>query len=183
MKDLTALKLLLDALVFASDKHKNQKRKGNSAIPYINHPIQVAQLLVSVGEITDIKILCAAILHDTVEDTDATHEDIQNLFGADIASIVAEVSDDKNLKKEERKRLQIVNAAKKSKAAKALKIADKTCNIRDIVNDPPVWKIERKLAYIEWAKAVVDEVRGVNPKLEQCFDEWVEKGMLKFYKE
>ena len=151
MKNLEDLRLLLDALVFASDKHKNQKRKGNSAIPYINHPIQVAQLLVSVGEITDISILCAAILHDTVEDTDATPEDIQTQFGVTIANIVAEVSDDKNLKKEERKRLQIVNAAKKSQAAKALKIADKTCNVRDIVNDPPVWTIERKQAYIEWA--------------------------------
>lgn len=177
MKDI---QLLLNVLVFAADKHKLQKRKGNSAIPYINHPLQVAQLLINVGAISEINLLCAAILHDTVEDTDTTHEELMELFGADIAQIVAEVTDDKSLKKEERKRLQVVNAAKKSNLAKALKIADKTCNVRDIVTDPPVWTLERKRAYIAWAVRVVGQMRGTNEKLEAYFDEWIAKAEAKF---
>jgi guanosine-3',5'-bis(diphosphate) 3'-pyrophosphohydrolase len=140
------LTLLLRALAFAADKHRHQRRKDAEASPYINHPIALANVLVEEGGVEDIEVLCAALLHDTIEDTDTTHEELVNAFGSRIAHIVAEVTDDKNLKSEERKRLQIEHAPKLSVEAKLVKLADKTCNLRDIVVRPPAkWDLARRL--------------------------------------
>src|SRR5213080_3310944 len=105
------LALLLKALAFAAHKHREQRRKDAAASPYINHPIALADVLVNEGGVTDIEVLCAALLHDTVEDTDTTPEELADVFGARIAGIVAEVTDDKALAKAERKRLQVEHAA------------------------------------------------------------------------
>jgi guanosine-3',5'-bis(diphosphate) 3'-pyrophosphohydrolase len=165
------LTLLLRALAFAADKHRHQRRKDAEASPYINHPIALANVLVEEGGVEDIEVLCAALLHDTIEDTDTTHEELVNAFGSRIAHIVAEVTDDKNLKSEERKRLQIEHAPKLSVEAKLVKLADKTCNLRDIVVRPPAkWDLARRREYFDWAKRVVDGLRGVHPRLEAAFD-------------
>jgi guanosine-3',5'-bis(diphosphate) 3'-pyrophosphohydrolase len=165
------LTLLLKALAFAADKHRHQKRKDAEASPYINHPIALANVLVDEGGVEDIEVLCAALLHDTIEDTDTTHEELVNAFGSRIAHIVAEVTDDKNLKSVERKRLQIEHAPKLSVEAKLVKLADKTCNLRDIVVRPPAkWDLTRRREYFDWAKRVVDGLRGVHPRLEAAFD-------------
>lgn len=165
------LTLLLRALAFAADKHRHQRRKDAEASPYINHPIALANVLVEEGGVEDIEVLCAALLHDTIEDTDTTHEELGNAFGSRIAHIVAEVTDDKNLKSEERKRLQIEHAPKLSVEAKLVKLADKTCNLRDIVVRPPAkWDLARRREYFDWAKRVVDGLRGVHPRLEAAFD-------------
>ena len=165
------LTLLLKALAFAADKHRHQKRKDAEASPYINHPIALANVLVDEGGVEDIEVLCAALLHDTIEDTDTTHEELVNAFGSRIAHIVAEVTDDKNLRSEERKRLQIEHAPKLSVEAKLVKLADKTCNLRDIVVRPPAkWDLTRRREYFDWAKRVVDGLRGVHPRLEAAFD-------------
>jgi guanosine-3',5'-bis(diphosphate) 3'-pyrophosphohydrolase len=165
------LTLLLRALAFAADKHRHQRRKDAEASPYINHPIALANVLVEEGGVEDIEVLCAALLHDTIEDTDTTHEELGNAFGSRIAHIVAEVTDDKNLKSEERKRLQIEHAPKLSVEAKLVKLADKTCNLRDIVVRPPAkWDLARRREYFDWAKRVVDGLRGVQPRLEAAFD-------------
>jgi guanosine-3',5'-bis(diphosphate) 3'-pyrophosphohydrolase len=162
---------LLKALAFAAHKHRDQRRKDADASPYINHPIALADLLVNEGGVTDVEVLCAALLHDTVEDTDTMPEELVEAFGARVAGIVAEVTDDKRLPKAERKRLQIEHAAGLSPEAKLVKLADKTCNLRDVANRPPAhWDHARRREYFEWAKKVVDGVRGAHPRLEAAFD-------------
>src|SRR3954466_7229451 len=131
------LALLLKALAFAAHKHRDQRRKDAEASPYINHPIALADVLVNEGGVTDFEVLCAALLHDTVEDTDTTHEELVDAFGSRIARIVAEVTDDQDLPKEERKRLQIEHAPHISREAKLVKLADKLCNLRDVAERPP----------------------------------------------
>src|ERR687888_608990 len=155
------LALLLKALAFAAHKHRDQRRKDAQASPYINHPIALADVLVNEGGVTDIEVLCAALLHDTVEDTATTHEELVNAFGTRIARIVAEVTDDKRLPKAERKRLQIEHAAALSPEAKLVKLADKICNLRDVADRPPAqWNLERRREYFQWAKNVVNDLRA-----------------------
>jgi len=165
------LALLLRALAFAAHKHRDQRRKDAQASPYINHPIALADLLVNEGGVTDVEILCAALLHDTVEDTATTPQELAEAFGARIAGIVAEVTDDKRLPKAERKRLQIEHAAGLSAEAKLVKLADKICNLRDVAIRPPAhWDLARRREYFDWAKRVVDGVRGAHLRLEAAFD-------------
>lgn len=173
-----ALGLVLRAASFAADKHRDQRRKGEGAPPYINHPIEVARVLVEVGGVSDGVLLAAALLHDTVEDTNTTPQELEEQFGAEVAGVVAEVTDDKRLDWRERKRLQVAHAAHKSARAKLLKIADKICNVRDLVLSPPShWPWERRRAYFLWASEVVSGLRGTNAALEEMFDEWCGRGL------
>jgi GTP diphosphokinase / guanosine-3',5'-bis(diphosphate) 3'-diphosphatase len=163
---------LLKAVAFAAEKHKGQCRKGVDASPYINHPIAVATVLAKEGAVRDEELLLAAILHDTVEDTETTFAEIETLFGAAVAAIVREVTDDKSLRNEVRKRLQEEHAPQASAQAKQLKIADKICNIRDIILSPPAnWSVERKREYLFWSERVVAGCRGVNELLDKAYDE------------
>jgi guanosine-3',5'-bis(diphosphate) 3'-pyrophosphohydrolase len=163
--------IVLGASAFAAHKHRDQRRKGAEASPYINHPIAVANVLANEAHVTDPVILAAALLHDTIEDTDTTADELSVEFGAEIAEIVLEVTDDKSLPKRERKRLQIEHAASISEKAKLVKLADKICNLRDMNRSPPVdWSTQRKAEYFAWAKQVVDPMRGVCPTLEALFD-------------
>ncbi len=165
------MKQLMTALAFAANKHRNQRRKDAEASPYINHPIALANLLLNEAGVEDQRILVAAILHDTIEDTDTTEQELVKHFGKDVADIVVEVTDDKTLPKAERKRLQIEHAAHISRRAKLVKLADKICNLRDIAASPPAdWSVDRKREYFDWAKKVVDCLRGVHPGLEHLFD-------------
>jgi guanosine-3',5'-bis(diphosphate) 3'-pyrophosphohydrolase len=164
-------KQLITALAFAADKHRNQRRKDADASPYINHPIALANLLLNEAGVEDQRVLIAAILHDTIEDTDTTEQELVKDFGKDVADIVLEVTDDKSLPKAERKRLQIEHAAHISRRAKLVKLADKICNLRDIAASPPAdWSVDRKREYFDWAKKVIDALRGVHPGLEHLFD-------------
>lgn len=168
----TSIQLLLRAVTFAAEKHKSQLRKNAEATPYINHPLAVAELLAREGHVDDISVLVAAVLHDTLEDTKTTREELERLFGAEVDGVVAEVTDDKSLLKEERKRRQIDHATGLSKRAKLVKLADKICNVRDVADDPPKdWSLARRQEYFDWAKSVVDRLRGVHPPLEAMFDE------------
>jgi GTP diphosphokinase / guanosine-3',5'-bis(diphosphate) 3'-diphosphatase len=167
---------LLRTIVFAADKHSRQRRKDASQSPYINHPIAVAAVLAIEGDVTDGTTLVAAILHDTVEDTETTFKELSGHFGEDVSNLVHEVTDDKSLGKAIRKQLQIEHAAKSSAKAKQIKLADKICNIRDILNSPPAdWSLQRRNEYLEWAQEVVSGCRGVNEKLEQVFDNAIEQ--------
>jgi GTP diphosphokinase / guanosine-3',5'-bis(diphosphate) 3'-diphosphatase len=171
---------LLSAISFAADKHRNQRRKDHEASPYINHTIAVATLLATEGNVDDETVLIAAVLHDTVEDTNTTFEELEKEFGPEVADIVREVTDDKTLAKEVRKLLQIENARKASPRAKQLKIADKICNIKDVLESPPKdWSLERRREYLQWAAKVVDGCRGVNPGLEKSFDKLLLNGKKK----
>ena len=165
------LKLLLKALAFAAHKHKDQRRKDVDSSPYINHPISLASILCTEGHVTDIDVICAALLHDTVEDTDTTAAELEEEFGPAIRDIVMDVTDDKRLEKAERKRLQIEHAAHISDQAKLVKLADKISNLRDVVeNPPPAWSLERSQVYFDWAKEVIDQLRSTHEPLEAIFD-------------
>jgi guanosine-3',5'-bis(diphosphate) 3'-pyrophosphohydrolase len=163
--------VLLKAVRFAALKHKDQRRKDANASPYVNHPIALASVLQNEGDVTDPIVLAAALLHDTIEDTETTYDELRGQFGDEIADVVVEVTDTKWVKKAVRKRLQISKAGHASERARLVKLADKICNLRDIISSPPAdWSIDVKREYFDWAKRVVDQIRGTHPKLEQCFD-------------
>jgi guanosine-3',5'-bis(diphosphate) 3'-pyrophosphohydrolase len=165
------LGLVLKATRFAAHKHRDQRRKDAKATPYINHPITLAAILHDDGGVRDPVVLAAALLHDTIEDTQTSYEELRGAFGAEVADVVVELTDDKALPKEERKRLQVAHAPHKSDGAKLVKLADKISNLRDILGKPPAgWSTGRKQEYFDWAKDVVDQVRPANSKLERVFD-------------
>ena len=165
------LGLIIKATQFAADKHCNQRRKDAEASPYINHPIALASVLANEGNVDDPVVLCAALLHDTIEDTDTTPQELNETFGSAIVNVVLEVTDDKSLAKEVRKEEQVRHAPHISTEAKLVKLADKICNLRDILASPPAdWSAERKQAYFEWAARVVAGLRGIHPELEAVFD-------------
>ena len=160
------------AMQFAAERHVLHRRKGGRDIPYINHPIAVATLLATVGGVADPDLLAAALLHDTVEDTATTPGELLEHFGARIAGLVAEVTDDPSLDSAERKATQEREAPFKSPSAKLIRLADKTCNVRDITYHPPHgWSAERRLAYFGWAERVVAGLRGSHEVLEAAFDD------------
>ncbi|MEE4196887.1 MAG: HD domain-containing protein [Bacteroidales bacterium] len=173
---------LIRAMAFAAERHKYQLRKGVGRIPYINHPVQVAQMLSRCGE-TDTDLLVAALLHDVIEDTTTNDLEIKGLseiilqeFGEVVLLTVLEVSDNKSLPVEERKRLQVIHTPDLSDRAKKLKIADKLSNILDLKNDPPEnWPLQRKMDYLAWAREVVAGARGLNSELDRRFDEAYEE--------
>ncbi len=164
---LTELCNLISAFDFAAKMHVNQRRKGAGDIPYINHPIEVVKMLSETSESEDYELLTAAVLHDTVEDTEATEEELIKLFGENITAIVMEVTDDMSLSKKIRRELQIEHAGDLSDKAKMIKIADKACNILDIISTRLEWSKEKKIDYILWANEVVSRCSGVNPQLEE----------------
>ena len=161
----------LEVLAFSAYKHRAQRRKDRHASAYINHPIELARVLHNEGGVSDSITLSAAILHDTVEDTQTTHAELARKFGAGIAAVVMEVTDNKRLHKHTRKRLQIEHARTLSPQARLVKLADKICNLRDVALRPPAsWDLARRREYFDWAKQVVDGLRGVHPTLEGAFD-------------
>jgi guanosine-3',5'-bis(diphosphate) 3'-pyrophosphohydrolase len=168
--------VIFAALRFAALKHKDQRRK-DSKTPYINHPIEVAELLLRVGQETETETVVAALLHDTIEDTNTTAEEIQALFGEKVAGIVKECTDDKSLPKEVRKELQVEHAPHKSPQAKKIKLADKISNVKDIMfTPPPDWSLQRKVDYLNWSERVVEGLRGGSPGLETLYDNVLAEG-------
>lgn len=163
--------LLLNAVHFAAIKHRDQRRKNAVQAPYINHPIGVAAILWGQGGVRDIEVLQAAVLHDTIEDTDATWEELVNVFGESVANIVREVTDDKSKRKDERKRFQVQHVKHVSTKAKLVKLADKLYNTRDLMELPPAaWDVKRIQGYFVWTKTIVDSIRGTNAPLEKELD-------------
>jgi len=172
---------ILQALHFAANKHRAQRRKDADSSPYINHPIAVAELLGRVGMVTDPVVLLAAILHDTIEDTDTSPAELEEHFGAEVRHVVDELTDDKSQEKDERKRAQIQHAARSSSRAKLVKLADKICNVLDVTDHPPAdWSTERRVAYLEWSEQVVAGCRGTNTALERYFDDAIARGQATF---
>ncbi len=170
----------LRALSFAAYKHRDQRRKDNKT-PYINHPIAVANILLNEAGVTDEAVLIAALLHDTVEDTDTNPEEIEQHFGCIVRGIVDEVTDNKSLPSAVRKQQQIEHASELSGPAKLIKLADKTANLRDLATAPPAgWSAERIADYLEWGYAVISEIRGTHPQLEALFDQAYAQGKSNF---
>ena len=174
---MSRLSEVLRAAVFAAEKHQSHKRKGRDAAPYINHPLAVAEILARHG-FTDLVVIQAALLHDTIEDTETSEAELENEFGGEVARLVMEVTDDRSLPKDERKRLQIERAPSLSDAAKLLKVGDKTCNARDMSDNPPSdWSDERRRKYLEWTKHVVAGCRGLSAELERQYDDIVDTAL------
>ena len=162
---------VIKAAYFAAEKHKTQRRKDTEKTPYINHPLALANVLAVECGVDDVEVICGALLHDTIEDTDTTEEELLEAFGEQITRIVLEVTDDKTLDWVARKEAQVSHAPHTSDQAKLIKLADKISNLRDLVASPPSdWSVERKREYFDWAARVVDGVRGVHAELEALFD-------------
>ena len=174
-EDESGISVLLRAANFSARRHRKQRRKGIDADPYINHPLQVAAILVDEGGVRDIDVLVAAILHDTVEDTETTNEEICGMFGDVAGALVAEVTDDRSLSRDERKAWQVEHAPHLSRGAMLIKIADKMSNVRDMYASPPQWTLKRRSEYLDWAVRVVNGMRGVHVELEALFDNILSK--------
>jgi guanosine-3',5'-bis(diphosphate) 3'-pyrophosphohydrolase len=171
---------VIDAIAFAAYAHRAQRRKDVDATPYINHPLSLVRILAVEAGVDDPDVLCAAALHDYLEDCcgetgqpsieEGRHR-LRELFGVQVLAYVDAVTDDKTLDKHERKRLQIEHAAHLPHGAKLVKLADKTANLRDIADTPPAhWTLHRRMEYFEWAYSVVAQVRGSHACLEELFD-------------
>ncbi len=169
----TSIPDLLRALHFAAEKHRDHRRKGQTAAPYINHPITVAEQLAAEGLADDTELLMAAVLHDVVEDTDTTEEELRDSFGTRVTRIVMEVTDDMSLKRQERKQRVVEHIAGKSREARLLKMSDLIANIFDLIHHPPHWDDERKRDYLDWAEEVMERIRGTHQGLEARFDSMV----------
>ena len=169
--------LILKAAHFAAQKHRDQRRKDKHASPYIIHPISVALAIAQIGRVDDPEILAAALLHDTLEDTDTTPEELEAEFGKKVCEYVLDVSDDKTLPKDERKRRQIEHAKKISKGAALIKLGDKISNVTDVTNNPPAdWDINRRKEYLDWAEKVIENCPKVNDRMENKFQEIIKQG-------
>ena len=169
--------LVLKAIRFAAQKHNDQRRKDSRSSPYINHPIQVAETLWTIGDVRDVPLLIASILHDTIEDTDTAPDEVKKEFGEDVLALVLEVTDDKSLPNQVRKQRQVESAPHKTQHAKLLKLADKICNVRDLIYSPPRgWSRGRQREYLLWSERVVAGLRGVNRRLEDYYDDLLASG-------
>lgn len=176
--DLESLRDVLRAALFAAEKHANQRRRGARAQPYIQHPLEVAGLVAQALLKRDTNLIQAALLHDCLEDAEVTYSQIEEEFGADVAALVLEVTDDKSLPKQTRKKLQIETAPNKSVRAQYIRVADKISNLRSILNDPPIdWTPERQREYVRWAKAVIDRLTCPPPALKEEFD-WTYRRLM-----
>ena len=170
-QSLQAVRDVMKAAHFAADRHREQRRKGATAEPYVNHLLEVAELVANALSGPDPNLVMAALLHDTVEDVGVTKEELIQTFSEDVANLVMEVTDDKSLPKKERKRLQVANAPHKSVRAQVIKLADKISNLRAILASPPTdWSVDRQREYFEWAKQVVDALSAPSPSLKAEFE-------------
>ena len=171
------MKKIIDAILFSAESHSGQVRK-DGVTPYVNHPLEVMHLLAHTGNVSDADILAAAVLHDVVEDTTVTAIEIANRFGERVCRIVMELTDDKTLTKEERKKEQLNGAEHLSSEARLIRISDKICNAYDILYAPPLdWKVERRIDYLKWAKDVIGKISGTNSELEKRFNELYVEGI------
>jgi (p)ppGpp synthase/HD superfamily hydrolase len=181
---LNSVRQILAAACFAAERHAAQRRKGRTAEPYVNHLIEVAELLARLTDELDTDLIVAALLHDAIEDVGVTRAEIAERFGEDVAALVAEVTDDKSLPKQTRKALQIEHAAGKSPRAQALSAADKIANVRSITTSPPAdWSFERRVEYVRWARQVVEQYNHLDGRLAAEFrqlnadlQEWEKSG-------
>ena len=168
--NINSARIIIRAAYFAGEKHRNQRRGDIEETPYINHPLELASILVEEGQIDDVDVICAALLHDTIEDTNTSYDELVNQFGKSIAKIVLEVSNDMSLDPALRKSRELESIQSLSNAAKLVKLADKIANIRDVSTMPPVgWSLDRKKAYFDFALKIVDQAKDVSPLLYKIF--------------
>jgi (p)ppGpp synthase/HD superfamily hydrolase len=167
--------LVSEAAEFAARRHTGMTRKGRGNEPYVNHLAEVANLLATVTGGRDAELIAVGWLHDTIEDTPTTQEELAQKFSDRVADLAAEVTDDMRLPKSTRRQLQIVDSPGKSASAKLVKIADKISNIRARIHSDPSQEQRANLTdYIDWAEKVVAGCRGGNAALDRAFDDTVD---------
>ncbi len=167
---------IIQAVEFAAESHRGQVRKNAAGPPYIIHLIGVANMLMLEGRVRDPDVIIAGLLHDSVEDTDTTFDDIRSAFGERVEGFVHEVTDDKLLDKAQRKELQILNAPKTSAGAAQIQLCDKYYNLCDIAQDPPPgWTQERIDGYVGWGQQVVYHLPWVNASLKHMLYDFFER--------
>lgn len=165
-----AVPRVLEAACFAAQRHARQRRKGMEHEPYINHVLEVATLLAEGTDPVDVNLVIAGLLHDVIEDTGTTREEVCLRFGEDVAALVMEVTDDKSLPKQVRKDLQVQCAPFKSPRAQKLKAADKISNLRSLIVSPPAdWSETRRAEYVTWARRVIDGCSSLDGFLKEEF--------------
>ncbi|MCC8970931.1 (p)ppGpp synthase/HD superfamily hydrolase [Bradyrhizobium sp. USDA 4503] len=171
---LPAVRMVSEAAELAAHRHNGMARKGRGSEPYINHLAEVANLLAQVTDGADAELVAAGWLHDTIEDTETTREELAQKFTARVASLVVECTDDMSLPKPARRQKQIEDAPHKSPGAKLIKIADKISNIgARIVPHPSKDERDDLADYAAWADKVVAGCRGINPRLDRIFDDTI----------
>ena len=171
---LPAIRLISEAAELAARRHNGMARKGRGNEPYINHLAEVANLLAAVTEGADPELVAAGWLHDTIEDTETTREELAERFSERVADLVVECTDDMSLPKPVRRERQIADAPHKSPDAKLIKIADKISNIRArILPNPSDAERDDLIDYVTWAEKVVAGCRGGNAILDRTFDDTV----------
>jgi guanosine-3',5'-bis(diphosphate) 3'-pyrophosphohydrolase len=157
---------IINAINFSALKHCTQKRKDKDQTSYIIHPLSVALLMINIGKVRNSEFISAALLHDTIEDTETTADELILVFGKTVARLVQEVTDDKTLSYDERKIAQIKNASHKSTGAALIKLCDKISNTSDLHDNPPSdWTNDRKLNYYRHAKQVITNLPWCNDNL------------------
>ena len=162
--------MVLRAAFFSGEKHKDQRRRDASETPYINHPLEVAYILMEEGGVTDATTLAAALLHDTIEDTNTTREELAMVFGREVSDLVVELTDLKTTAPEDKKQKELDQAHRLSEKAKQIKLADKTANIRDLVTMPPsTWDLQRRIAYFDFAAEIAKATSDASPQLMAVF--------------
>ena len=168
--NMNDVSLIIRAAYFAGEKHRNQRRGDVESTPYINHPLELAVILTEEAKISDVNILCAALLHDTIEDTETTHKELIDLFGERIASLVMEVTNDMSLNSQQRRTFEFNVIGGLSHDAKVIKLADKLANIRDVSTMPPVgWTAEKKSEYFDFALSIAELAKEASPMLFNIF--------------
>jgi guanosine-3',5'-bis(diphosphate) 3'-pyrophosphohydrolase len=168
--DTDPLNLVIRAAYFAGEKHRLQRRSDVEQTPYINHPLELAHILTEEGGINCLDTICASLLHDTLEDTDTSSDELKKHFGDVIASIVMEVSNDMTLSSQQRRVYELEKVVSLSHKAKLVKIADKLANIRDVSTMPPMgWTREKKQDYFDFALEIINQIGSVSPRLHQIF--------------
>ncbi len=165
---------LLKAVEFAAEKHEGQVRKDAEKTPYIIHPIGVAELVWDVGDIRSVNVLVSALLHDTLEDTNATEEEIEALFGSRVLYTVEEVTNDPDLSSQENKERQVAHAPTMSLDGQLVKLADRLHNVRDLGSPPPSWSEEQVDGYYGWGAKLLAVLRGTNQGLEGALEELID---------
>jgi (p)ppGpp synthase/HD superfamily hydrolase len=166
VEDSSLRQLIAEATLFAAKAHFGQTRNQNNQIPYIVHPLRVSYLLWNEGNINNAHLLVAALLHDVLEDTEVSRQEIFNKFGSSILTLVEELTDKPKPTAQE----EALSALKMSKEAKTIKLADRTHNLRDLIDHPPkIWDFEKVSGFLNRSKILFENLRNTHPVLEKCY--------------
>jgi len=160
---------VLGAAIFATEKHKSQVRSNEKKTPYIIHPIEVADLVMKIGHVYDKDVLITALLHDVMDDTQTTYEQITSLYGTKVSSYLEEMTSKQGLSLKEQKKQQIMQAFRQNPSVAIIKLSDKLSNLKTLATSPPPsWSRDRIDQYFQWAQTVIENLPESNQLLKKA---------------